>query len=427
MIGHLSGLPSTLYSKFTRKVKVSSTNREIPDLTIWDLIRDCATSALAKLVAGIESDIASDKTLAGLQKTGSIRIAMQARARKWMEQAYGCCLNCWKEGGNRQETPEFRLSMVFYGLSPFYSKEMLKLLRLAAGVSFQTIARLEKGQSSLRSDASAMLHASEVWESMFATWHATLPPVVTFTYDDGSLTSSSSSGCSQRVVTNAPPPITEPSGRRGWGAPEAKPAEIPTKFPPDFPPTLRLRMHVIVSQCVKALPDRSKLDRLCAEIVSRSADLLCTAVQEGVVKAYAAPDHLNDVLHYVRVANCENDSERYRIEKLVANSDEWLSMLTRLAECGELEAPPRKPRLEAKPANDRKKRIEDFITTLQEAGYPISKKDIWRAAGYRAATEFERFQRADERTTTSSEANFTRVLNMDPEAFIALLKKIDSR
>jgi hypothetical protein len=45
-------------------------NSGVPDLIIWDSIRDCATAELAKLVSTIESEIASDKTLADLQKTG---------------------------------------------------------------------------------------------------------------------------------------------------------------------------------------------------------------------------------------------------------------------------------------------------------------------------------------------------------------------
>jgi len=43
-------------------------NSGVPDLIIRDSIRDCATAELAKLVSTIESEIASDKTLADLQK-----------------------------------------------------------------------------------------------------------------------------------------------------------------------------------------------------------------------------------------------------------------------------------------------------------------------------------------------------------------------
>ena len=70
----------------------------------------------------------------------------------------------------------------------------------------------------------------------------------------------------------------------------------------------------------------------------------------------------------------------------------------------------------------RKAVIEEFIEKMTEAGHKCSKKDIWTAAGYTDATEFERFQRNDSRATKSAAKNFTRVLNMTPEEFIKLLK-----
>jgi hypothetical protein len=70
--------------------------------------------------------------------------------------------------------------------------------------------------------------------------------------------------------------------------------------------------------------------------------------------------------------------------------------------------------------------IDQFILTVGAAGRRISRKDIWTVAGYKERTEFERFQREDSRLTDSARNNFTRTLNMLPEAFIAILKKIES-
>jgi hypothetical protein len=44
-------------------------------------------------------------------------------------------------------------------------------------------------------------------------------------------------------------------------------------------------------------------------------------------------------------------------------------------------------------------------------------------AGYKNATEFERFQRGAPRKTKSAVETFNRVLNMKPEDFIGLLDK----
>ncbi len=72
---------------------------------------------------------------------------------------------------------------------------------------------------------------------------------------------------------------------------------------------------------------------------------------------------------------------------------------------------------------DQRAAIDAFISKLAEAGRKITRKNIWTVAGYTNATEFERFQRGDTRTTQSAAAAFKRVLGMTPEAFIGLLDK----
>ncbi len=404
----------------------SSANSGIPDLAIWDSIRNCATASLARLSSEIEGEIASDETIAGLRKTGSLRLAMHARAQEWMRRAYRCCLKCWEEC-QEQETPEFVLAVSIYALSPFYWKEMLKLLRLAAGVSRETLNCLEAGRSSLRADHTALSDAAEVWKEMLGTWQTALP---VFESLQGGLSpvEASSSSSSVRPLPKAPSPPTQLSGTGGWSPPKPKPAEVPTEFPPSFPPSLVLRTKIIVAECVRDCPDRSDLERLCREIVSKCTDLLCTAVRQGTLKAHSAPDQINELLQFVRVANCESDNDRYRVEKIVINSAEWLAMLTRLAECENEEQPdPGKVARKSDDADHPRRRIEAFIQKLADNGYQITKKDIWQVAGYTEPTEFERFQRGDERTTKACERNFMRVLNMSPESFVAVLKKVASR
>ena len=72
---------------------------------------------------------------------------------------------------------------------------------------------------------------------------------------------------------------------------------------------------------------------------------------------------------------------------------------------------------------DQRAAIDSFIFKLAEAGRKITRKNIWKVAGYTNATEFERFQRGDTRTTQSAAAAFKRVLGMTPEAFVGLLDK----
>jgi hypothetical protein len=75
----------------------------------------------------------------------------------------------------------------------------------------------------------------------------------------------------------------------------------------------------------------------------------------------------------------------------------------------------------------RRKLVDDFIARIQfQAGRKISRTDIWKVAGYRDATEFERFQRG-ERVTVSANDNFSRVLRMTPESFTRSVDKIKSK
>jgi hypothetical protein len=77
----------------------------------------------------------------------------------------------------------------------------------------------------------------------------------------------------------------------------------------------------------------------------------------------------------------------------------------------------------SKSGTDRRAEVDRFISNVRDAGRKITRKDIWTGAGYQDATEFERFQRGDERTTKSAIANFNRVLNTKPEDFIRALQK----
>jgi hypothetical protein len=230
----------------------------------------------------------------------------------------------------------------------------------------------------------------------------------------------------RRLVTQAPPPPHELRGG-GWVRSKPKPTELPTSFPPGFPTSLVLNARVILADVVREFPDRSKLETLCKVLVSRYTDLLCTGVCSGVIKAHEAPDELNTIVHYVLVVNCERDTERFEIRRAVVNSDEWHAMLKRLLECeADVQAADAKPTDPAK-SNPTRERIDGFVQKMREHGHPISRKDIWQAARYEDATEFERFQREDPRATAGSRRQFDRILNMSPEEFIQNLNKLHSK
>jgi hypothetical protein len=73
--------------------------------------------------------------------------------------------------------------------------------------------------------------------------------------------------------------------------------------------------------------------------------------------------------------------------------------------------------------SDPRARIDRFIDgVLRETGRPITRTDIWRTAGYKEATEFERFQRG--RGSAGSAAKFNRILNLKPNEFLERLDKV---
>lgn len=82
----------------------------------------------------------------------------------------------------------------------------------------------------------------------------------------------------------------------------------------------------------------------------------------------------------------------------------------------------RDPQISTSPLSNRQ-RIEAFINRIFETkDQRITRTDIWVLAGYKEATQFERFQR-EAKVSKASKANFDRVLNMSPEEFIERLDR----
>jgi hypothetical protein len=61
--------------------------------------------------------------------------------------------------------------------------------------------------------------------------------------------------------------------------------------------------------------------------------------------------------------------------------------------------------------SDRRAAVDSYIeTVLRRTGKRITRSAIWKSAGYRSRTEFERWQRNDSRTTQAADRIFTRIL-----------------
>ena len=65
--------------------------------------------------------------------------------------------------------------------------------------------------------------------------------------------------------------------------------------------------------------------------------------------------------------------------------------------------------------NDRREAVDAYIEeVLKRTGKKISRADIWRCAGYKYRTEFERWQGNDRKCTKRAGANFRRILREKP-------------
>ena len=102
---------------------------------------------------------------------------------------------------------------------------------------------------------------------------------------------------------------------------------------------------------------------------------------------------------------------------------------TRLARSLAVLAPPAQDKQQPrKKREDRRDMVRAFLERVRdETGETVRRKDVWSVAGYQNATEFERYQRNDPRTTESAKSNFDRVLNSNPQDFVRRLATKKSR
>jgi hypothetical protein len=79
-------------------------------------------------------------------------------------------------------------------------------------------------------------------------------------------------------------------------------------------------------------------------------------------------------------------------------------------------------------ASPRRTTVDAFIArVLAETGQKISRKSIWVVAGYKARSEFERFERGDKRATQAATKCFDDILELGSGAFLERLNRRQSK
>ena len=145
-----------------------------------------------------------------------------------------------------------------------------------------------------------------------------------------------------RRITQAPPPVDYLSGRGDWPSARPKPTQMPLDWPPYYPSHLEPRTTVIIGKALKKFPDQTQTLQLCKHVVSKLTPHFCAAVQDKRLESGAwALSCMSDLLHYLLVANCDDSSshtesdKRFRLERELKKSDEWVRLARGLIEPAE--------------------------------------------------------------------------------------------
>jgi hypothetical protein len=88
------------------------------------------------------------------------------------------------------------------------------------------------------------------------------------------------------------------------------------------------------------------------------------------------------------------------------------------------ESPPAVTKQPADRGQDWRAEVVAFVASCNRIStFTVYKKHIWLAVGHSGPRQFERWQSKNAKVTKADHRNFSRILAMEPAAFIALLKE----
>src|SRR5205814_343499 len=110
-----------------------------------------------------------------------------------------------------------------------------------------------------------------------------------------------------------------------------KPTQPLLNFPPYYPNALKPQTEVIILEAVKKFPVQKQALELCRFVISELQPHLCAAVQNKTQRADLALSEMGDLVQSLLVYNCDNSSERLRLEQETRKSEEWLNLAKEMA------------------------------------------------------------------------------------------------
>ena len=185
-------------------------------------------------------------------------------------------------------------------------------------------------------------------------------------------------------------------------------------------------LSLTLEHCPRGIEKSELLLQLKLRLTGRIAHWRAEAlrlVRESKVKRPAATGNLD-----VNRANRALQEGQQALERLAAIRE---SLSSEASDSAQKPEPPQPADImdgENRAGTDQRAAVDAYIEEVfQETGKRITRTDIWRGAGYRDRTEFQRFQRDDPHVTRSARNNFSRILKMDPKTFIEHLAKIHTK
>jgi hypothetical protein len=112
---------------------------------------------------------------------------------------------------------------------------------------------------------------------------------------------------------------------------------MPLDLPLYYPNGLKLRTTAIIGEALKNFPVQTQTLELCKYVISKLTPHFCAVVRDKELRADLAPDRMSDLVHCLLVANCHDPSERFRFEKELIRSDEWVKLIAELLAVAELD------------------------------------------------------------------------------------------
>jgi hypothetical protein len=138
----------------------------------------------------------------------------------------------------------------------------------------------------------------------------------------------------------APKPVTMLSGTGGYTPSCPKRTQVPPGHPDYYPNGLKVETDAIVSSAIVKFAEQTQASQLCKYVITEITNPFLAALSTQEIKAHEVKGHVERLIRWLLVYNCDYSREGYTLKNEIRNSAEWLKLLQEVAhsvkrlECG---------------------------------------------------------------------------------------------